>query len=214
MISLLIVDDDSYIRESLAMILGMQEGLEVAGVCSNGYEALEFLQERGAVDIVLMDVRMPECDGVMGTGLIKGVFPSIGVLILTTFDDDDYIVEAIKRGANGYLLKNTPPQVIIDAIRTVAKGHMLIDPKIARKMAGWLNHEAHSPDQKDAQLERLGLTKAEQGIVRKVSEGLSNKEIAQTLYLSEGTVKNYISEILGKLSLRDRTQLAIYYLKL
>ncbi|OBR63247.1 DNA-binding response regulator [Paenibacillus oryzae] len=214
MISLLIVDDDPYIRESLEMILGMQEGLEVAGVCANGYEALEFLQTRGAVDIVLMDIRMPECDGVMGTGLIKGAFPSIGVLILTTFDDDDYIVEAIKRGANGYLLKNTPPQIIIDAIRTVAKGHMLIDPKIARKLAGWLNHEPQSPDHKDARLERLGLTKAEQGIVRKVSEGLSNKEIAQTLYLSEGTVKNYISEILGKLSLRDRTQLAIYYLKL
>lgn len=214
MISLLIVDDDSYIRESLGMILGMQEGLTVAGAAGNGHEALSYLQEHGAVDVVLMDVRMPECDGVKGTGLIKQFFSDTKILILTTFDDDDYIVEAIKKGANGYLLKNTPPLQIVDAIRTVAQGHMLIDPKIARKLAGWLHPDFQSPNHKNAQLERLGLTKAEQQIVCKVAEGLSNKEIAQTLYLSEGTIKNYISEILGKLALRDRTQLAIYYLKL
>lgn len=222
MIQLLIVDDDPFIRESLKLIVGLDPLIQVVGTCTNGAEAVSFITENRQINVVLMDIRMPVCDGVKGTRQIKQQFPEIAILILTTFDDDEYIIEALKNGAGGYLLKNIPPDRIIAGIKTVAEGNMLINPEVARKLAGFLQPlTGQSNRQVSGQLNQptgksllqYGLTQAEQTIVLKIADGLSNKEIAQELFLSEGTIKNYITEILGKLALRDRTQIAIFYLK-
>jgi len=222
MIRTLGADDDPFIRESLRLILGTMPDIEVAGVCADGQEAVRFVRERpGEVDVVLMDVRMPVCDGVEGTRLIREAAPEVKVLILTTFDDDEYIVKALKYGAGGYLLKNVPPDTIAEGIRAVHAGHTLMHPDVARKLAGMLQaggsgEAGGAGGAAPAGRKRLadyGLNDTEQKIVRKIADGLSNREIAQALYLSEGTVKNYITDILGKLELRDRTQIAIFYLR-
>ncbi|KIL36198.1 LuxR family transcriptional regulator [Cohnella kolymensis] len=218
MIQVLIVDDDPFIRESLKVILELDPELHVVEVCGNGEQAYRFVSTHPEIDVVLMDIRMPECDGVEGTRKIKALANSPSVLILTTFDDDEYIVQAIRFGANGYLLKNVPPARIISGIKSVYEGNHLIHPEIARKLAGLLvpreqDGSVAAPSHAEKDLARYGLTPAEQQIVRLIADGNSNKEIAGMLFLSEGTVKNYISEILGKLALRDRTQIAIFYLK-
>ncbi|BBI34588.1 response regulator [Cohnella abietis] len=219
MIQVLIVDDDPFIRESLNVILDLDPELQIVGTCGNGEEAYQFAKQQSGIDIVLMDIRMPICDGVEGTRKLKQLDKPPSVLILTTFDDDEYIVQAIRNGANGYLLKNVPPARIISGIKSVFEGNHLIHPDIARKLAGMLDlrgshaEQASKPDKTEKDLAALGLTPAEQDIIRLIAEGNSNKEIAGALFLSEGTVKNYISEILSKLALRDRTQIAIFYLK-
>lgn len=213
MTRLLIVDDDPFIRESLKLILDLDPGITVVGTCTNGNEALRFVENDPDVNCVLMDIRMPECDGVEGTKKIKAFAPHIAILILTTFDDDEYIIEALQSGAGGYLLKNIAPDRIVEGIKTVVQGSLLIHPNIAKKLTGLLQPPAPPAPAPDRKLETYGLTPAEQQVVRKIADGKSNKEIAQELYLSEGTVKNYITEILSKLSLRDRTQIAIFYLK-
>lgn len=210
MIQVLIVDDDPFIRESMKVILELENDLHVAGVCANGHEAETFVRQH-PVDVVLMDIRMPVCDGVEGTKLLRALDTPPAVLLLTTFDDDAYIAQAIRNGANGYLLKNVPPSRIISGIKTVHEGSVLIHPDIARKLAGML--ETPRPDTVKS-VTVTGLTQAEGQIVRLIADGQSNKEIAASMFLSEGTVKNYISEILNKLELRDRTQIAIFYLKL
>ncbi len=214
MIRVLITDDDPFIRESLHMILDLNELIEVVGTCQNGEEAWGFLLNNNDVDLVLMDIRMPVCDGVEGTKRIKQSYPNIAVLILTTFDDDEYVIEALKHGANGYLLKNIPPAQIIEGIRAVHAGNLLIHPDIAKKISGLLQARSQPTIQSADQIMRQqGFTGMEQSIVQKIADGRSNKEIAQELFLSEGTIKNYISVILSKLELRDRTQIAIFYLK-
>ncbi|MFC3768874.1 response regulator [Paenibacillus sp. GCM10012303] len=211
-IRLLIVDDDPFIRESLKMILELDPEITVEGVCTNGEEALQFVQKHGGINVVLMDIRMPVCDGVEGTRRIKAYNTGIAVIILTTFDDDEYIIEALRNGAGGYLLKNVAPDRIIDGIKTVARGNVLIHPDIAKKLTVFLKPSNKAPNAKKSLVE-YGLTVSEQQIVEKIADGLSNKEIARQLHLSEGTVKNYITDILSKLELRDRTQIAIFYLK-
>ncbi|MFC7748500.1 response regulator [Paenibacillus thermoaerophilus] len=213
MISVLIVDDDPFIRESMRILLELDPELTVAGTCRDGREAYEFAG-RTPVDVVLMDIRMPGTDGVEGTRLIRSLPNPPAVLILTTFDDDDYIAAAIRHGAGGYLLKNVPPARIAAGIKTVHDGSLLIHPDIARKLAGMLDGSGRSPANREERLARQGLTGVEREIVRLIADGLSNKEIAAALYLSEGTVKNYVTSVLGKLELRDRTQIAIYYLKM
>jgi DNA-binding NarL/FixJ family response regulator len=214
MIHLLIVDDDPFIRESLKLIIALDAQIQVVGTCNNGEEAVRFVEQNRDVNVVLMDIRMPVCDGVEGTRRIKQKFPAIAILILTTFDDDEYIIEALKNGANGYLLKNISPDRIVEGIKTVHQGNVLIHPDIARKLSGFL-HPAieQSTPTAEKSFAKYGLTQTEQAVVKKIAEGCSNKEIAQELFLSEGTIKNYITEILSKLSLRDRTQIAIFYLK-
>jgi DNA-binding NarL/FixJ family response regulator len=211
MIRVLIVDDDPFIRESMQLILDLDPELQVIGVCGNGRDAAEFIKH-AAADVVLMDIRMPVCDGVEGTRLLQATEQPPAVLILTTFDDDEYIAEAIQSGAKGYLLKNVPPSRIISGIKTVHEGSMLIHPDIARKLAGMIDKPKDNSGKREL-VAIAGLTQAEGQIVRLIADGQSNKEIAAALFLSEGTIKNYITEILSKLGLRDRTQIAIFYLK-
>ncbi|WP_159887706.1 response regulator transcription factor [Paenibacillus puerhi] len=224
MISLIIVDDDPFIRESLKLILELDPELSVQGTFADGESAHAHVAQGGKADVVLMDIRMPGCSGVEGTLRIKQKSPDTKVLILTTFDDDDYIVEALRNGASGYLLKNIPPDRIVQGIKAVHQGNLLIHPDIARKLTGWIQpvpgqgHPRTANSAKEdatgpriARLEPYGLTGMELQIVEHIAEGLSNKEIAQDLFLSEGTVKNYVTEILSKLGVRDRTQIAIMY---
>ncbi|KGP80899.1 LuxR family transcriptional regulator [Paenibacillus sp. MAEPY2] len=208
---LILADDDSFIRESLKVLLGLDPGISVTGTASNGREALELLESGTPADVVLMDIRMPDGDGVGGTRIVKTRFPDVRVLMLTTFDDDEYIIQALQNGASGYLLKNVPPDRIIQGIKTVHNGDMLIHPDIARKLATLLRPAAAA--QTHEHIDSYGLTRMELAVAEAISEGLSNKEIAAKLFLSEGTVKNYVTDILGKLSLRDRTQIAIFMLK-
>ncbi|WP_246021165.1 response regulator transcription factor [Paenibacillus lentus] len=218
-LSVFIVDDDPFIRESLSILIRMDPHIDVVGTACNGIEAVRKLQdgEVAMPDVVLMDIRMPECDGVEGTKRIKALFPHIAVLILTTFDDDEFIIDALQSGASGYLLKNIPPDRMIQGIKTVHSGSMLIHPDIARKLTGMLRPPNARPntnsDVNASKLRDAGLTAAEHNVVTLIAEGLSNKEIALKLFLSEGTVKNYITDILAKLQVRDRTQIAILYWK-
>lgn len=158
-IRLMLADDDSFIRESLKVLLGLDPGITVTGTASNGREALELLESGTIADVVLMDIRMPDCDGVEGTRIIKASFPDVRVLMLTTFDDDEYIIQALQNGASGYLLKNVPPDRIIQGIKTVHNGDMLIHPDIARKLASLLRPAAapqtHEP------IDSYGLTRME-----------------------------------------------------
>lgn len=184
----------------------MDKGIEVVGTFSDGDKAFNYCRENN-VDVVLMDIRMPVCDGVAGTKKIRELNSRIQIIILTTFNDDNYIVQALKNGASGYLLKNISPDKIIEAIKIVYNGNMLIHPDVAVKLAGMLNKK------EEANFSDYNLIESEIQIIKLIAEGYTNKEIADRVLLSEGTVKNKISEILGKLELRDRTQIAIFYLK-
>ena len=180
--------------------------MEVVGTATNAQEALVLCRDFHP-DIVLMDIRMPVMDGVLGTKLIKSQFSNIKVIILTTFKDDEYIKEAIKNGASGYMLKNQSSDSIIESLRTVHMGSMVLEKEVAQSLTSMLK------DDKKKQKIKLDITEREWDVLKLVGEGLTNKEIADKLYLSEGTVRNYVTMLLEKLSLRDRTQLAIYYVK-
>lgn len=201
----LIVDDDALIRESLKLLLELEEGIEVIATACNGQEALDVCRNQ-IPDIVLMDIRMPVMDGVLGTKLIKNSFKDVKVVILTTFKDDEYIREAIKNGAEGYILKNQSSDSIINSLRAVYKGNAVFEKDVANALTSMLEKGKRQKTDMD-------LTQREWEVLRLISEGLSNKEISERLYLSEGTVRNYVTALLEKLGLRDRTQLAIYYLK-
>lgn len=202
MIKVLLADDQELIRQSLSFVMSKQEDIEMVGTAANGCEALELVEEKQP-DVVLLDIRMPEMDGVECTRRIKQEFPGIKVIILTTFDDDDYVFDALRYGASGYLLTN--------AVREAARGGSIIAPDVASKVLQMFSRMAQGDVQVRVNKKNaLELTKMERQVIREVGCGLSNKEIAGRLYLSEGTVRNYISSILRKLELRDRTQLAIW----
>lgn len=203
---ILIADDDALIRDSLKILLSLEDDIEVVGTASNGQEAFELAKEK-MPDIVLMDIRMPIMDGVLGTKLIKENFKDMKVVILTTFKDDEYIKEAVKNGAEGYILKNQSSDSIVDGLRAVYKGNTVFEKEIANAITSMFDSK------KKKNPEEFGLTEREVEVLTLLSEGLSNKEIAEKMYLSDGTVRNYITSLLEKLELRDRTQLAIFYLK-
>ncbi len=210
MIKIVIADDQELIRESLKIVLGTHEDLKVVDVVSDGFEVLKIL-EREKVDIILMDIRMPGMDGVYCTKVVKEKYPHTKVIILTTFDDDDFVFRALKYGASGYLLKGVGMDELYKSILTVYKGGAMINPDIATKVFGMFSKM--SQDNMSIQVEESSIkyiSKPEWKVIQLVSFGLSNKEIAQKLFLSEGTVRNYLSSILSKLCLRDRTQLAIW----
>ena len=210
MIKILIADDQQLICDSLKIVIDTQEDFHVIDTVSNGREVLDSIKRRKP-DVILMDVRMPCMDGTVCTKYVKQTYPDIKVIILTTFDDDDFIFSALKYGASGYLLKGGSPQSLFTAIRTVNSGGAMINPDITEKVFKLFSKMAQSNlSIKVNQDEVDNFTKSEWLIIQQVGLGLSNKEIAAKLYLSVGTVRNYISKILEKLSLRDRTQLAIW----
>ena len=204
MIKVLIVDDQSLIREGLAMMLSLYDTVTLVGTANNGQEAIDAL-EGGDVDLVLMDIRMPLMDGVEATKIIKESYPKVKVLILTTFNEDEYIFEGLKNGADGYLLKDISSEELVKAIETVSQGNILLQPDIAKRMVDSIYKE----DKRSKKDNFKNLTKREYEIALLVGKGRSNKEISNKLFITEGTVKNHITKILDKLELRDRTQLAI-----
>ena len=209
MIKLLLADDQDILTEGLKLILGSEEDIEIVGTADNGRKAYELCRIRKP-DLVLMDIQMPEINGVEATAMIKKDFPQIKIIVLTTFNDDEYIYDALKNGASGYLLKDTSTAEILKAVRTVYKGGALIQSEIAVKVIDKFSQLAQKTEYKyiDPRVELL--TDREIEICRLIAEGKSNKEISEELFLSQGTVKNHITKILLKLDLRDRTQLAIF----
>ncbi len=210
MIKVLIADDQELIRQSLQIVLDSRENLQVTDAVANGQEAVGSVR-REKPDVILMDIRMPKMDGVQCTKIIKDQCPDIKIIILTTFDDDEYVYNALKYGASGYLLKGVSMDGLVEAIETVHSGRAMLNPDIAAKALKFFSQMAkadYSIPISDKQVETL--TKTEWKIIGQVERGASNREIADALNLSEGTVRNYLSAILNKLDLRDRTQLAIW----
>ena len=204
MIKLLLADDQNIFREGLATLLSVEDDLEVVGQAENGKEAI-FLAETLQPNVILMDVRMPVVDGVQATSEIYKRYPWIRILVLTTFDDDEYILKSLQAGALGYLLKRTPSQAIAAAIRSVAQGYSQLSPTVALKAFSYLQPVSTSST---APLDKL--SKRETEVLKLVGQGMNNQEIATELHLSEGTVKNYVTQVLSKLEMRDRIQTALW----
>ena len=209
-IKVLVAEDQELVMKSLEIILGNQDTIELIGAVSNGQEVIRFI--RGSLpDIIIMDIRMPKMDGVTCTRIIKDQYPQVKIIILTTFDDDEYIFKALRDGASGYLLKGISVDELITAIHKVYKGSAMINEDIASKVVNLFADIAKSKLYIEVnELGKKDINTTEKKIIILVSQGLSNKEIAGELSLSEGTVRNYLSNILEKLNLRDRTQLAIW----
>jgi len=203
MITLLIVDDQSLIRRGLKALLKLEDCLEIVGEADNGKSAIEQVAQLKP-NVVLMDVRMPIMDGVAATKEIASNFPATKILVLTTFDDDDYVVRAIKYGASGYLLKDTPSEELVKAIQAVDKGYTQLGPGLVEKV---INNSAVSKPKPPPGWSEL--TPRELEILRSIAAGSSNAEIAKELYISQKTVKNHVTNILRRLEVRDRTQAAI-----
>lgn len=207
MIRLLLVDDQRLMRDGLRILLELESDFEVIGEAEDGAQALESYQQFSP-DVVLMDIRMPVMDGVEATRRLRESDPNSKVIILTTFDDNEYIFEGLRAGALGYLLKDVSGDELADAIRKVAAGGSMIEPSVARKViAEFARLAPATPEAVEDLIEPLSEREIE--ILKLVSQGLTNKEIAAKLYLAEGTVKNYVTSILQKIGVRDRTQAAI-----
>lgn len=207
-IRIAIIDDEKLIREGLKIILSTYDDLEIVALGENGHEALELCKEY-SIDLVLMDIRMPLCDGVKGTKLIKDNYPDTKVLILTTFKDIEYIQEAMANGASGYLLKDSSYDLIYEGIKAANSGNIVIHPDIANNIFNYTEIECDPIEIK----KEYNLTHRECNIINLIANGLSNKEISNKLFLSEGTIKNNVSTILSKLELRDRTQIVVFAFK-
>ena len=210
MIKVLIADDQELIRESLKIVLNTHEDLQVIDTVEDGFGVLDSLK-RNIPDVILMDIRMPRMDGVYCTKMVKEAYPDVKIIILTTFDDDDFVFSALKFGASGYLLKGVSMDGLYQAILTVVSGGAMINPDIATKVFRLFSKMANTNYAINVNDDNVReLNKPEWKVIQQVGFGLSNKEIAKKLFLSEGTVRNYLSSILSKLELRDRTQLAIW----
>ena len=225
-VRVLVVDDQRLMREGIASLLGIQDGVEVIGTASNGEEALERAVSLRP-DVILMDVRMPVMDGVTATEQLHRQVPDCKILMLTTFDDEEYVIEALRVGASGYLLKDIPARDLAQAVQAVHHGIYQLDPavmgRVMTSLGGLKGTESRAPVSTTASssrenaapatpgsLKHAGLTEREIEVLRLIAKGATNREIAETLVISEGTVKNHISNILSRLGLRDRTQAAIY----
>jgi DNA-binding NarL/FixJ family response regulator len=200
----LLADDQPLFRQGLASFLAMESDLEVVGEASHGEEAIALTQSLQP-DIILMDVRMPICDGVQATREIHQRFPWIRILVLTTFDEDEYIWQSLQAGALGYLLKSSSSAQIAAAIRSLHAGHSQLGSTIAPKVFARLN-----PSPSAKMLQNYNFSARELEILKLIGTGKRNREIAQDLHLTEGTVRNYVSQILSRLELRDRTQVALW----
>ncbi len=224
-IRIMVVDDQMLLREGFRRLLELEgQGLQVVATAGDGAEALttvaRLAAEGAPPDVILMDVRMPIMTGVEATAALRQQWPAIGVLILTTFDDEQNIVEGLRAGAKGYLLKDASLEELVAAIRAVQRGESPIQPSVAAKLVQRMTREAAPADAAPRptitgprsmdQVMFDELTEREREILRYLGQGASNREISEQLFITEGTVKNHVSNILGKLALRDRTQAAIY----
>jgi DNA-binding NarL/FixJ family response regulator len=207
MIRLLLVDDLVIFREGLAALISLEPDIEVVGEAGNGEEAI-LLAETLRPDVILMDVRMPICNGVEATKVIHQQFPWIRIMVLTTFDEDEYICQSLQNGALGYILKSTPSQQLAMTIRSLDRGFGQLDPAIALKVFSRIPEQSSTRSSTLTILENLNHNELE--ILRLIGKGKSNREISIDLHLSEGTVKNYVSNILTCLNLRDRLQIAVW----
>ncbi|TET55510.1 MAG: response regulator transcription factor [Anaerolineales bacterium] len=204
-IRVLLVDDQQLVREGLRVLLDMVPDVRVVGEASNGAEAVE-LARRLKPDVVLMDVRMPELDGVAATRLIRSACPEVRVLILTTFDDDEYVFEGLRAGAAGYLLKDVPSEQLTEAIRATARGEAFIHPAVTSKVVAEFARLTEREHSRREQPLDEPLSARELEVLALLAEGLSNREIGERLFIATGTAKNHVSSILAKLGVRDRTQ--------
>jgi DNA-binding NarL/FixJ family response regulator len=205
-IRVLLADDQELVRRGIALILDLEGDIEVVAEAANGREAVELVIGRG-VDVVLMDVQMPDMDGLEATRRILERDLAPKVVILTTFERDEYIFEALRAGASGFLLKNAPPEDLVEAIRIVASGEALLSPSVTRRVIGSFSGAPQPVAPPD---ELRFLTERELEVLAKVAEGLSNAEIAGELFVGEATVKTHVSNVLAKLNLRDRVQAVVY----
>ena len=207
-ISILIVDDQRLVREGIKSLLNIQEGINVIGTATNGQEAINesFANQP---NVILMDIRMPVLDGIEATRQIIKKLPDTKILMLTTFDDEEYIVKSLQAGASGYLLKDIPAEDLAQAVRLTYSGLFQFDPSVAGKLIGQL----HTRETKKAEPDQAivsHLTQREMEVLKLIATGATNKEIAEILVISEGTVKNHVSNLLNQLGLRDRIQAAIF----
>ena len=201
MIKVLIVDDQHLMRAGLRKLLDIEEGIEVVAEAENGLAALQALGAKP--DVALVDARMPVMDGVELVARLNAEHPEIACLVLTTFEEDEYVFGALRAGARGYLLKDTPPDDLVAAIRKVAQGQTILGSPVAARLIAEITRPAQGFPGADL------LSARERDIAGMVGEGASNREIADRLHITEGTVKNHVSSALRKLNLRDRTQLAL-----
>lgn len=210
MIRIVLCDDQDIVTEGMQVILGTVKDFEVVGVGHDGGEAVE-LAATLQPDLVLMDLRMPIMNGIQATRQIRQEHPAVAVLVLTTYDDDGWVFDAIRAGASGYLLKDTPREQLIPAIRGTVAGDTYVDPQVAGKLFGQIARSGLSPAAKTT----FGaeLSEREREVLTYIAKGASNADIAGALHLSKGTIQNYVSSILLKLDVTDRTQAAVLALK-
>lgn len=206
-INIMIVDDQPLFRDGLKTVLDLEENLSVIATAANGKEALLLLNLITPPDLVLLDIRMPEMDGVETVKHIKQTYPELKVLMLTTFNDEEYVMEALANGANGYLLKDIEIEKLVEAIHDAIGEKMVIPPSVAAKLAQGL----HKITPKKPSSALAELSEREKEIAVMLTQGFSNKQIAMALFISEGTIRNYISTIYSKIGVNDRTNAVLYF---
>ena len=202
--NVLICDDQALIRDSLRMLLNLEKDILVVGAAEDGAQAVDMVTEHQP-DLVLMDLKMPGMNGIEATRRIRSRYPAVKVLVLTTYDDDEWVFDAIRAGASGYLLKDTPREDVIKAVRGTVEGRSFLDPAVAGKLIGQVAGQQTQP----ATLITDKLTGREVDVLRLLARGFTNAEIAAQLHLSEGTVRNHVSAIFAKMDVSDRTQAAV-----
>lgn len=208
MIRVIICDDQEIVCQGLSTILNNDPHIQVVGSANNGIEVLELVQKYQP-DLVLMDLKMPDMNGIQATQKIRNTYPQVKVLVLTTYDDDEWLFDAIRAGAAGYLLKDTPSINLIKAIKGTVEGETYLDPEVAGKVLSTVARQNHAPIPSF----QIQLSERETDILQLMARGLTNADIARELYLSEGTVRNYTSVIFTKLGVNDRTQAVIAALR-
>lgn len=199
-----ICDDQATIRDGLQMLLTLEKDVKVVGMAEDGFEAVELVAKHEP-DLVLMDLKMPGTNGIEATRQIRTRYPAVKVLVLTTYDDDEWVFDAVRAGASGYLLKDTPRETLIKAVKETVLGKSFVDPLVAGKLLSRVASKQTEP----ATLITDKLTEREVEVLRLLANGLSNSDIAKRLFLSEGTVRNYVSSVFAKLEVSDRTQAAV-----
>ncbi|NAZ82281.1 response regulator [Kineococcus sp. R8] len=207
-VRVLLVDDDALVRAGLQMILSSADDLQVVGEAENGAQALEAVAAHRP-DVVLMDVRMPVMDGLSAAKAITSRPAAPAVVMLTTFDLDEYVFQALQAGATGFLLKDTPPRELLAAVRVVAAGEAMLSPTVTRRLVGHFAADAANPRRREAVQSLQLLTDREREVLGAVGQGMSNAEIGRSLYMSEATVKTHVSRLLTKLGAHNRVQVAI-----